>query len=66
MKKKAIKNETNAEDGQSESITNEDSNIVQNAESNSEIPTTDNNIESINAKKTTQNQTQTSKLKIMT
>jgi len=53
MKKKAIKNETNAEDGQSESITNEDSNIVQNAESNSEIPTTDNNIESINAKKTT-------------
>jgi len=53
MKKKAIKNETNAEDGQSESITNEDSNIVQNAESNSEIPTTDNNIESINAKKKT-------------
>ena len=53
MKKKAIKNETNAEDGQSESITNEDSNIVQNAESNSEIPTTDNNIESINAEKTT-------------
>ena len=65
MKKKAIKNETNAEDG-SESITNNDSNVVQNAESNSEIPTTDNNIESINAKKTTQNQTQTSKLKIMT
>src|SRR4030042_1337169 len=52
MKKKAIKNETNAEDG-SESITNNDSNVVQNAESNSEIPTTDNNIESINAEKTT-------------
>jgi len=52
MKKKAIKNETNAEDG-SESITNEDSNVVQNAESNSEIPTTGNNIESINAEKTT-------------
>jgi hypothetical protein len=52
MKKKAIKNETNAEDA-SESITNNDSNVVQNAESNSEIPTTDNNIESINAEKTT-------------
>jgi hypothetical protein len=52
MKKKATKNETNPEDG-SESITNNDSNVVQNAESNSEIPTTDNNIESINAEKTT-------------
>jgi hypothetical protein len=52
MKKIAIKNETNAEDA-SESITNNDSNVVQNAESNSEIPTTDNNIESINAEKTT-------------
>jgi hypothetical protein len=52
MKKKAIKNETNAEDA-SESITNNDSNVVQNAESNSEIPTADNNIESINAEKTT-------------
>jgi hypothetical protein len=60
LKKKAIKNETNAADGQSESITNEDSNItnedpkiVQNAESDSEIPTTNNNIESMNAEKTT-------------
>lgn len=60
MKKKAIKNETNAADGPSESITNEDSNItnedpkiVQNAESDSEIPTTNNNIESMNAEKTT-------------
>jgi hypothetical protein len=52
MKKKAIENETNPEDG-SESITNNDSNVVQNAESNFEIPTTDNNIESINAEKTT-------------
>jgi len=60
LKKKAIKIETNPQDGQSESITNEDSNItnedpkiVQKAESNSEIPTTNNNIESMNSEKTT-------------
>lgn len=68
MKKKAIKNETNAEDGQSESITNEDSNItndpniVQNAESSSEILTTNNNIETINAKKTTKKSNSTVKI----
>ncbi|HEY9399248.1 MAG TPA: hypothetical protein VIP29_05060 [Nitrososphaeraceae archaeon] len=68
MKKKAIKNETNAEDGQSESITNEDFNTtndpnnVQNAESSSEIPTTNNNIESINAKKTVRKSNSTVKI----
>ncbi len=50
MKKKAIKNEANAED--SESITNEDSQIIQNEESNTEPPTNDNNIDSMHTEKT--------------
>ena len=51
MKKKAIKNEANDED--SESITNEDSPIIQNEGSDAELPTNDNNIDSMHTQKIT-------------
>jgi hypothetical protein len=51
MKKKAVKNEANDED--SESITNEDSPIIQNEGSNAELPTNGNNIDSMHTEKTT-------------
>ena len=51
MKKKGVKNEANDED--SESITNENSPIIQNEGSNAELPTNDNNIDSMHTEKTT-------------
>ncbi len=60
MKKKAIKNEANDED--SESITNEDSPIIQNEVSNVELPTNDNNIDSIHTEKTTPKSNSTVKI----
>jgi hypothetical protein len=51
MKKKTTKNGSNAGDKVTESITDKDSNM-QNERSDTEIPTTDNNIKSVDGEKT--------------